>query len=109
MSNNIESEIIACAHTVRAAVSHETEVTVTRRVTISRIHAEPKFDFVIYFGDIYDKATWKWECAQADTLEEAQAKALVQIAAQGDERKRERQRLEEAAAKLGLQLVEATK
>lgn len=109
MSNNIDSEIIACAHTVRAAVNNETEVTVTRRATISRIYAEPKFDFVIYFGDIYDKATWKWECAQADTLAETQAKALAQIAAQGDERKREMAKLQDAAAKLGFQLVEAPK
>jgi hypothetical protein len=105
MSNNIDSEMIACAEVIRAAVNNETEVTVIRRVTISRIHLEPKFDFVIHFGD-YNNVAWKWECAIADTLVEAQAKALTQVTAQGDERKRERQRLDEAAAKLGLQLVE---
>lgn len=105
MSNNIDSEMIACAEVIRAAVNHETEVTVTRRVTISRIHLEPKFDFVIHFGD-YISVAWKWECAIADTLVEAQAKALTQVQDQGNERKRELQRLQEAAAKLGLQLVE---
>ena len=109
MSNNIDSEIIACAEVIRTAVNHETEVTVSRRATISRIQPEPKLYFEVFFGDILNKSQWKWECAHADTLAEAQARAMDLIAAQGDERKRERQRLEEAAAKLGLQLVEETK
>ena len=109
MSNNIDSEIIACAKVIHAATNHETEVTVARRVTISRIQPEPKLYFEIFFGDILNKSQWKWECAHADTLAEVQATALDLVAAQGNERKRERQRLEEAAAKLGLQLVEAIK
>jgi hypothetical protein len=64
--------------------------------------------FEISFGDIFNRTQWKWECAQADTLEEAQEKALALIAEQGDERKRELVKLQESAAKLGLQLVEAT-
>ena len=109
MNNNIDSEIIACAEVIRAAVNHETEVTVYRRVTISRIHAEPKFDFVIYWGDVLNVSKWEWECAQADTLKEAQAKALAQITAHGDERARQLSKLKECAAKLGLQVVEAPK
>ena len=109
MSNNTDSEMIACAQTLRAAVNNETEITVTRRITISNIYPAVRTDYVIFFGDIHNKATWKWECAQGETLEQAQSAALTQIAAQGNERKRELQRLQEAAGKLGLQLVEATK
>ena len=108
MSNNTDSEMIACAKVIRTATNDETEVTVSRRVTISRIKPEPKLYFEIFFGDILNKSQWKWECAHADTLAEVQAMALDLVAAQGNERKRERQRLEEAAAKLGLQLVEVT-
>jgi hypothetical protein len=108
MNNDIDNQIIECAQIIRAAVNNETEVTVSRRITISRIQPEPKLYFEIFFGDILNKSQWKWECAQADTLAEAQEKALALIAEQGDERKRELQRLQEAAGKLGLQLVEAT-
>ena len=76
MSNNIDSEIIACAKVIHAATNHETEVTVARRVTISRIQPEPKLYFEIFFGDILNKSQWKWECAHADTLAEVQATAL---------------------------------
>lgn len=109
MSNNTDSEIIACAQILRAAVNNETEITVTRRITISNIYPAVRTDYVIFFGDIYDKAAWKWECAQGDTIEQAQAAALTQIEAQGNERKRDVANLKEAAAKLGLELVEATK
>jgi hypothetical protein len=108
MNNDIDSQIIACAQIVRAAVNNETEVTVSRRVVISTIHPATKLYYDIFFGDIFNRTQWKWEVAQADTLAEAQDKALALITAQGDERKRELQRLQEAAGKLGLQLVEAT-
>lgn len=109
MSNNTDSEMIACAQILRAAVNNETEITVTRRITISNIYPAVQCDYVIFFGDIHNKATWKWECAQGETLEQAQAAALTQIEAQGNERKRDVAKLKEAAAKLGLTLVEATK
>ena len=108
MNNDIDSQIIACAHIIRAATNNQTEVTVSRRFVISSIHPAVKMYFEISFGDILNRAQWKWECAQADTLTEAQDKALILIAAQGDERKRELVKLQESAAKLGLQLVEAT-
>jgi hypothetical protein len=108
MNNDIDSQIIACAQIVRAAVNNETEVTVSRRVVISKIYPAIKAYFDISFGDIFNRTQWKWECAQADTLAEAQEKALALIAAQGDERKRELVKLQESAAKLGLQLVEVT-
>ena len=107
MNNDIDSQIIACAQIVRAAVNNETEVTVSRRVVISKIHPTTKLYYDISFGDIFNRTQWKWECAQADTLAEAQEKALALIAEQGDERKRELVKLQESAAKLGLQLVEA--
>jgi hypothetical protein len=108
MNNDIDSQIIACAQIIRAAVNNETEVTVSRRVVISTIYPATKLYFDISFGDIFNRTQWKWECAHADTLAEAQEKALALIETQGDERKRERVKLQEAAAKLGLQLVEAT-
>lgn len=108
MSNNTDSEMIACAQILRAAVNNETEITVARRITISNIYPAIRTDYVIFFGDIYNKAPWKWECAQGETLEQAQSAALNQIEAQGNERKRDLAKLKEAAAKLGLQLVEAT-
>ena len=109
MSNNTDSEMIACAQILRGAVNNETEITVTRRITISNIYPAVQCDYVIFFGDIYDKAAWKWECAQGNTLPQAQVAALSQIEAQGTERKREVAKLKEAAKKLGLTLVEATK
>jgi hypothetical protein len=107
MNNDIDSQIIACAQIIRAAVNNETEVTVSRRVVISAIHPATKLYYDIFFGDILNRAKWKWGVAQADTLAEAQDKALALIAEQGDERKRELVKLQESAAKLGLQLVEA--
>lgn len=104
--NDIDSQIIACAQIVRAAVNNETEVTVSRRVVISTIHPATKLYYDIFFGDILNRSKWKWEVAQADTLEEAQDKAITLIAAQGDERKREMAKLQEAASKLGFQIVE---
>ena len=106
MNNDIDSQIIACAQIIRAATNNETEVTVSRRVVISTIYPATKLYFDIFFGDIFNRTQWKWEVAQADTLAEAQDKALTLITAQGDEHKRELVKLQESAAKLGFQLVE---
>lgn len=106
MNNDNDNDMIACAQIVRAAVNNETEVTISRRFVISSIHPAVKSYFEISFGDIFNRTQWKWDCAQAETLAWVQEKALALIAAQGDERNRELQRLQDSAAKLGLQLVE---
>jgi hypothetical protein len=105
--NNDDNEMIACAQTLRAAVNNETEVAVARRVVISNYNAAPVHEWCIYTGDILNKGKWKWECAIGATLQSAFDAALAQIVKQGDDRSRELARLNESAAKLGLQLVEA--
>ena len=107
MSNELDSEMIACAKTLRAATGNQTEVTVYRRVTFSNTTTGPSADFQIFFGDIMNRGEWKWETVAGATLQEVLNLALKKIMEQGGERARARTQLETAAAKLGLKLVEA--
>jgi len=102
--NDNENEMLKAAQELRAMT--ETEITVARRIVISS-DSQPKWDYLIYCGDVMNRGKWKWECAQTETLETTLEEIRKQITAQGDERKRELMRLEDSAAKLGLKLVEA--
>ena len=53
-----------------------------------------------------NRGKWRWECAQADTLERAVEIAHAHAAMQGNERNRELAALRESAAKLGATLIE---
>jgi hypothetical protein len=106
MSNDIDTELIACAKTLRGFVNGA-EVTVTRRVIINQLSATPALDYNILFGDILNRGPWKWECSSGATLQEAFDAAVAKIQAQGDERAREKAKLQGQAAKIGLKLVEA--
>ena len=53
-----------------------------------------------------NRGKWRWECAQADTLERAIEIAKLQAVTQGNERNRELAALRESAAKLGATLIE---
>jgi hypothetical protein len=103
--NNEDQKLIDCVETLRAATDGQTEITVSRRATFFP-RTGHVLDYNIYFGDVMSRGPWRWECATGATLQQALEDALTKVTAQGDERKRERQRLDEAAAKLGLQLVE---
>jgi hypothetical protein len=105
--NDTDNEMLKAAQELRAMTGNQTEITVARRIVISS-DSKPKWDYLIYFGDVINRGKWKWECAQTDTLEETLESIRKQITAQGDERKRELMRLEDSAAKLGLKIVEVT-
>lgn len=106
--NNEDQQLIDCVETLRAATDGRTEITVSRRATFFP-HTGQVLDWNIYFGDLLGRGPWRWECATGATLQQAFEDALTKITAQGDERKRELQRLQESAAKLGLQVVEVSK
>jgi hypothetical protein len=107
MENDDDNEMLWAAQDLRTITSNQTEVTISRRVIISPINSGPKWDYMITFGDLMNRGKWRWECAQADTLEAAMDITRAQITAQGDEKARELLQLQDAAAKLGLKLVEA--
>ena len=106
--NNEDQNLIDCVETLRAATDGQTEILVSRRATFYP-HTGRTLDYNIYFGDLLGRGPWRWECATGITLQQAFEDALTRITAQGNERKREFQRLQESAAKLGLQVVEASK
>ena len=105
--NEMEQEMTWAAKDLRTITSNQTEVTISRRVIISPINSGPKWDYLITFGDLMNRGKWRWECAQAETLERAVEIAKLQAVTQGNERNRELASLRESAAKLGAQLVEA--
>jgi len=106
--NETEQEMLWAAQDLRTLTSNKTEITISRRVTIKTGAIKEGWDYLIIFGDIMNKGPWRWECAQAETLEAVVEMTKAQIKAQGDERAREFLQLTDAAAKLGLKLVEAT-
>lgn len=103
-----ENEMIWAAEDLRTLTSGKAEITISRRLTMKVGAIKPSWDYLITFGDILNRGAWKWECAQAETLEAVVEMTKAQITAQGDERAREFLQLQDAAAKLGLKLVEAT-
>jgi hypothetical protein len=105
--NEMEQEMTWAAKDLRTITSNQTEVTISRRIIISPINSGPKWDYLITFGDLMNRGKWRWECAQAETLERAVEIAKLQAVTQGNERNRELASLRESAAKLGVQLVEA--
>ena len=107
MENDDENEMLWAAQDLRTLTSCKAEITISRRVTIKIGAIKPSWDYQITFGDILNRGAWRWECAQADTLEAAMDITRAQITAQGDEKARELLQLQDAAAKLGLKLVEA--
>ena len=106
--NETEQEMTWAAKDLRTLTSCKAEITISRRVTIKTGAIKPSWDYLITFGDILNRGPWKWECAQADALEQVVEMTKAQIKAQGDEKARELAALQESAAKLGLKLVEAT-
>jgi len=106
--NDNEQEMLWAAQDLRTMTSCKAEITISRRVTIKPNAIKEGWDYQITFGDILNRGAWRWECAQADSLEGAMDIARGQITAQGDEKARELLQLQDAAAKLGLKLVEAT-
>ena len=107
MENDDDNEMLWAAQDLRTLTSCKAEITISRRVTIKVGAIKEGWDYLITFGDILNRGPWKWECAQADTLEATMDITRAQIVAQGDERAREFIQLQDAAAKLGLKLVEA--
>ena len=107
MENDDDNEMLWAAQDLRTMTSCKAEITISRRVTIKPNAIKESWDYQITFGDILNRGAWRWECAQADTLEAAMDITRAQITAQGDEKARELQQLQDAAAKLGLKLVEA--
>ena len=105
---DMENEMLWAAQDLRTLTSCKTEITISRRVTIKIGAIKEGWDYLIIFGDVMNKGAWRWECAQSDSLEGAMDIARAQITAQGDERAREFLQLTDAAAKLGLKLVEVT-
>jgi hypothetical protein len=103
-----ENEMLWAAQDLRTLTSNKTEITISRRVTIKTGAIKEGWDYLIIFGDIMNRGPWRWECAQAETLESVVEMTKAQIKAQGDERAREFLQLTDAAAKLGLKLVEVT-
>jgi hypothetical protein len=103
-----ENEMLWAAKDLRTMTSCKAEIAISRRVTIKPNAIKEAWDYQITFGDILNRGAWRWECAQADTLEAAMDITRAQITAQGDEKARELLQLTDAAAKLGLKLVEAT-
>ena len=105
--NETEQEMTWAAKDLRTMTSCKAEIAISRRVTIKPNAIKESWDYQITFGDILNRGAWRWECAQADTLEAAMDITRAQITAQGDEKARELLQLQDAAAKLGLKLVEA--
>jgi len=105
---DMENEMLWAAQDLRTLTSCKTEITISRRLTIKIGAIKEGWDYLIIFGDIMNKGPWRWECAQAETLEAVVEMTKAQIKAQGDERAREFLQLTDAAAKLGLKLVEVT-
>jgi len=103
--NNEDQQLIDYAETLRAATDGKTEITVSRRASFLP-HSGQVLDYHIHFGDLLGRGPWRWECSTGATLQGAFDDALARITAQGDERKRELVKLQDSAAKLGLQLVE---
>jgi hypothetical protein len=95
------------AKDLRTMTSCKAEIAISRRVTIKPNAIKETWDYQITFGDLMNRGPWRWECAQAETLEAAMDITRAQITAQGDEKARELLQLTDAAAKLGLKLVEA--
>jgi len=104
---DMENEMLWAAQDLRTLTSCKTEITISRRVTIKIGAIKEGWDYLIIFGDVMNKGAWRWECAQSDSLEGAMDITRAQITAQGDEKARELLQLQDAAAKLGLKLVEA--
>ena len=104
---DIHRELLWAAEDLRTMTSCKAEIAISRRVTIKVGAIKEGWDYSITFGDILNRGPWKWECAQAETLEAVVEMTKAQITAQGDERAREFIQLQDAAAKLGLKLVEA--
>jgi hypothetical protein len=104
---DMENEMLWAAKDLRTMTSCKAEIAISRRMTIKAGAIKEGWDFQITFGDILNRGAWRWECAQADTLEAAMDITRAQITAQGDEKARELLQLQDAAAKLGLKLVEA--
>jgi len=107
-----ENEMLWAAMDLRTMTSFKAEIAISRRVTIKPNAIKPNaikdtWDYQITFGDILNRGAWRWECAQADSLKAAMDITRAQITAQGDEKARELMQLQDAAAKLGLKLVEA--
>ena len=107
-NKDTENEMLWAAQDLRTLTSNKAEITISRRVTIKIGAIKPSWDYQITFGDLLNRGAWRWECAQAETLEAAVEMTKAQIKAQGDERAREFLQLTDAAAKLGLKLVEVT-
>ena len=107
-NNDTENEMRLAAEDLRTMTSNQTEIRIARRVTIKTDAINEGWDYWISFGDILDRGPWKWQCAQAETLEQVVEMTKAQITAQGNEKARELLQLQDAAAKLGLKLVEAT-
>jgi hypothetical protein len=105
--NETEQEMTWAAKDLRTMTSCKAEIAISRRMTIKAGAIKEGWDFQITFGDILNRGAWRWECAQSDTLEGAMDITRAQIKAQGDEKARELMQLQDAAAKLGLKLVEA--
>ena len=108
MENDDDNEMLWAAQDLRTLTSNKTEIAISRRVTIKPNTIKESWDYQITFGDLLNRGAWRWECAQADTLEAAMDITRAQIKAQGDEKARELLQLQDAAAKLGLKLVEVT-
>ena len=103
-----ENEMLWAAQDLRTLTSCKAEITISRRLTMKAGAIKPSWDYLITFGDILNRGAWKWGCAQAETLEAVVEMTKAQITAQGDQRERDLKALKDSAAKLGLQLVEAT-
>ena len=108
MENDDNNEMLWAAQDLRTLTSCKAEITISRRVTIKQGAIKAGWDYLITFGDILNRGAWRWECAQAETLEQVVEMTKAQIKAQGDEKARDLAALQESAAKLGLKLVEAT-
>ena len=102
-----ENEMLWAAKDLRTMTSCKAEIAISRRMTIKPNAIKESWDYQITFGDILNRGAWRWECAQSDSLEGAMDITRAQITAQGDEKARELLQLQDAAAKLGLKLVEA--
>ena len=105
---DMENEMLWAAKDLRTMTSCKAEIAISRRMTIKAGAIKESWDYQITFGDILNRGAWRWECAQADSLEAAMDITRAQITAQGDEKARELLQLQDAAAKLGLKLVEVT-
>jgi len=108
MENDDDNKMLWAAKDLRTLTSCKAEIAISRRVTIKPNAIKEGWDYQITFGDILNRGAWRWECAQAETLEAVVEMTKAQIKAQGDEKARELLQLQDAAAKLGLKLVEVT-